>query len=73
MASFKVVNPPVYGTNDEGALFSIFGWWSDDGWETFEPVVGNPDGPGVGPWHVFCGEDRWTLAGHVGPPPGFID
>lgn len=65
VAEFQAISPPVYVftghlDDDDGAqCLTVYGWWSADGWSTFEPVVGNPDGPGIGPWHRFYGEDPW--------------
>lgn len=63
MADFRPIPGVLLGGNDAGDQFMIFGWWSGDDWYTFEPVVANPDGSGVGPWHVYCGEDNWYVLG----------
>lgn len=61
MAKFEPVNPPAYVFDRDGNAIRVFGWTSVDDWATAEPFVGNPDGPGAGPWHRFYGEDPWTL------------
>jgi len=49
----------VYDT--DGQTHSVFGWYSTDHWGHIHPVVANPDGPGIGPWPHFHGEDPWRL------------
>lgn len=43
-------------------LIVVIGWWSDTGWDTMEPVIANPDGPGVGNWRRFYGSDPWEMS-----------
>jgi hypothetical protein len=55
-----MVSPPVYVFRREGAntqAVTVFGWRELNA--IFEPIVGNPDGPGMGPWHLYYGEDPW--------------
>lgn len=61
MTDFRPVNPPAYVFHPSGEAVRVFGWWSNDGWETIHPFVGNPDGYGAGPWFRFYGEDVWEL------------
>lgn len=52
----------------QGEMYEVIGWWSNTEWMTVEPFVERPDGPGAGPWHVYHGEDPWSV-GPTGPPP----
>ncbi len=52
-----MISPPIlifsqHGTHD------VFGWLDEEGMP-LRPIVGNPDGPGVGPWELYYGEDPW--------------
>ncbi len=61
---------PVHGVvswDAQGIPHNILGWlhYNDGLNEYFEPVVGNPDGPGAGRWSLYYGDDPWTTK----PPP----
>lgn len=59
--SFHPVGSPVHiysGYGPDQKTYNVYGWLYD-GASGFIPVVGNPDGPGVGPWTLFYGEDPW--------------
>lgn len=62
MAEFQAVNPPVRIYSAGETEHFVHGWWSADEWTTFQPVVRNPDGPGIGPWERYYGRDPWTIA-----------
>lgn len=62
MADFKPVGHDLFVYSATGR-HAVFGWWSSSDWETaFEPVVQNPDGPGIGPWFLYYGSDPWSTA-----------
>lgn len=61
MADFKPTSPPPLVYDSRGMFHAVLGWWSDDDWSTFEPVVGHPEGSGAGPWRRFHGEDPWYV------------
>lgn len=63
MASFKPITDDLIGETAAGDQFLIFGWWSQDEWLNIEPVVANPDGPGLAPWHFYFGDDPWKVVG----------
>lgn len=51
------------------ARHTVYGWWvptadtaTRTGVSSIEPIVGNPDGPGIGPWSLYHGEDPWFAA-----------
>jgi hypothetical protein len=55
-----MISPPVYVYSKNGGnttAHTVFGWREENG--RFTPIVGNPDGPGVGPWELYYGEDPW--------------
>jgi len=63
MADIQMISPPVYVFSDHGC-HTVYGWITsippvDRGRVHVEPVVGNPDGPGIGPWSTYYGEDPW--------------
>lgn len=65
MADFKPAPYREYVYDNLGTAYRLVGWYSMHGeWEpsSMEPVVPNPDGPGVGRWRVFHGEDPWSLS-----------
>jgi hypothetical protein len=66
MPDFRPISPTVRIYSKEGAktkAHEVFGWWTDGtAWAHIHPVVANPDGPGVGPWFRFYGEDPWHTA-----------
>lgn len=59
MADVQMISPPVYIYSDHG-IHSVYGWYTPG--SEIQPIVGNPDGPGVGPWRVYYGEDPWTMS-----------
>lgn len=64
MADFKPVSPPVTiysGYGREQMSVTVYGWYSSmgDWYLAPEPVVANPDGPGIGPWSLYYGSDPW--------------
>jgi hypothetical protein len=58
---FHMISPPVYVYGDSNETHTVFGWREvkDNGSGLLEPVVGNPDGSGIGPWSLYYGEDPW--------------
>ncbi len=63
MASFEPIDGILWGSTATGERFLIFGWWSQDDWMNIEPVVANPDGPGMAAWHFYFGDDPWRIVG----------
>jgi hypothetical protein len=66
MAEFHPVSPPVYLFDAGGECRTVFGWFQylDAAGlksETLVPAVANPDGPGIGPWTTYFGDDPWTM------------
>ncbi len=60
MSAFHPV-PGVVIWDAQGLPHNILGWLHDgDVNGRLVPVVGNPDGPGAGAWHLFHGDDPWT-------------
>lgn len=57
--SVYMVSPP-HTIWSEGREVLVYGWREKDG--RFSPIVTNPDGPGIGPWEVYYGEDDWYAA-----------
>jgi hypothetical protein len=55
---FHMISPPLYVFSDHGC-HSVFGWRETKATGALEPIVGNPDGPGIGPWSTYYGEDPW--------------
>lgn len=56
---FHMISPPLYVFDAAGETFTVFGWRENKVGGTLEPVVGNPDGNGVGPWSLYHGDDPW--------------
>lgn len=54
-----MISPPVYVYDAGGDGHAVFGWLVRVG-APITPIVANPDGPGVGAWHNYHGEDPWT-------------
>jgi hypothetical protein len=52
-----MISPPVYVFDAQGVTHTVYGWEEING--RFEPIVGNPDGPGIAAWHVYHGEDPY--------------
>lgn len=59
---FKPISPPVYVFDMQGNAHPVYGWATFDGWANFHPVVANPDGPGIGPWRNYYGNDPWKAS-----------
>lgn len=62
MADFKPISPPVNVYDVGHNPHAVFGWMTGGYGGDFVPVVANPDGSGIGPWHQFYGEDPWTTS-----------
>ncbi len=60
MAEVQMISPQVYVFGDGGSRHTVYGWRIADG-KNIEPIVGNPDGPGVGRWSLYYGEDPWHI------------
>lgn len=66
MAEFKPISPPITIRDYIGNYHAVYGWVPGTPTSpNIIPVVGNPDGPGIGPWHQFYGEDPWYAAPHA--------
>lgn len=59
---FKVhmISPPAYVFTAEGGAITVFGWSETKANGYLEPIVGNPDGPGIATWSTYYGQDPWT-------------
>lgn len=60
MGNYHMISPPAYIFTAEGGAITTFGWFEPDHGGPLEPVVGNPDGPGIGRWSTYYGQDPWT-------------
>ena len=63
MADIQMISPPhyVHTSEEKGErAVTVYGWIVSAG--VIEPVVGNPDGPGVGRWALYYGEDPWSVS-----------
>lgn len=60
MAEVQMISPPVYVFSGRDCI-TVFGWYvpAPDSRVPIEPIVGNPDGPGIGRWSTYYGEDPW--------------
>lgn len=61
MADFKPAPYKSYVYDVGGGGHLLVGWMSYTDWVSMEPVIPNPDGPGVKPWSVIHGRDPWNL------------
>lgn len=69
MASVQMISPPIYVYDAGGDEHTVFGWLVPDppaygpdrNPGRIQPIVANPDGPGVGPWLLYHGDDPWTI------------
>ncbi len=65
MAEFHkthMISPPLFAYTDDGDGVTVYGWREDKVDGKLEPIVGNPDGPGIGPWSVYFGADKFTVS-----------
>lgn len=46
------------GANAKG--YTVYGWYTPS-LDHIEPIVRNPDGPGIGRWSLYHGEDPWSM------------
>jgi hypothetical protein len=53
-----MISPPVSIFSGNQEIY-VYGWREESG--RFTPIVANPDGPGMGPWELYYGEDRWFI------------
>lgn len=60
---FLPITDNLFGETATGEQFLIFGWWTADDWLNIEPVVANPDGPGMAAWRFYFGSDPWKVVG----------
>lgn len=55
-----MISPPVEVIRTDNLWVKVYGWWEDPiVMRPPVPVVANPDGPGIGLWTTFYGEDPW--------------
>lgn len=60
--SYHFISPPTYvftGEGDDEKAITVYGWYEIGG--RIQPIVGNPDGPGIGVWAIYYGEDEWHI------------
>jgi hypothetical protein len=62
-----MISPTLYVYDAKGSVHTVFGWWTDGFGVQIAPIVANPDGPGVGRWRDYHGEDPWYLMGDAVP------
>jgi hypothetical protein len=61
MSNIHMISPAVYVFGPDDRARTVYGWLDEEGVPLI-PIVSNPDGPGIGPWHLYYGEDPWTAA-----------
>lgn len=53
---------PFFVTTEDGTPYVAVGWYSATGdWVCPQPMVENPDGPGIGPWGIYHGDDPFYV------------
>jgi hypothetical protein len=57
----QMISPPIRIRDAGGTIYNAYGWHIFRG--VFTPVIANPDGPGIGDWMLYFGEDPWYPIG----------
>lgn len=60
---FKVhmISPPLFVYDAAGEAYTAVGWSETKANGRLEPIINNPDGPGVGTWSTYHGDDPWAI------------